>query len=136
MRMAPGSIASRRATAISTRRRGSHLGTGRDSATPRESRIRRRAGVRSGTPDPTTRTRHRVSMDFHDEVARELQASYAELAGGRARVEALEELERLSLELAAELRRPLTVFDVIRAAPDAGERARRMELVQVLRRPA
>ena len=74
--------------------------------------------------------------DFCDEVARELQASYDELAGDRARVAALEELERLSLELAAELRRPLTVFDVIRAAQDLGERARRMELVRVLRRPA
>ena len=58
-----------------------------------------------------------MSTDFHEEVARELEASYAELAGDRARVAALEELERLSLELAAELRRPLTVFDVIRAAP-------------------
>jgi len=77
-----------------------------------------------------------MSTDFHDEVARELQASYAELAGDQARVEALEELERLSLELAAQLRRPLTVFDVIRAAADAGERTRRMELVRVLRRPA
>jgi len=77
-----------------------------------------------------------MSTDFHDEVARELQASYAELAGDRARVEALEELERLSLELAAQLRRPLTVFDVIRAAADASERSRRMELVRVLRRPA
>jgi hypothetical protein len=74
--------------------------------------------------------------DFCEEVARELQASYAELAGDRARVMALEELERLSLELAAELRRPLTVFDVIRAAQDAAERGRRMELVRVLRRPA
>ena len=73
--------------------------------------------------------------DFCDEVARELQASYAELAGDRVRVAALEELERLSLELAAELRRPLTVFDVIRATQDASERARRMALVRELRRP-
>ncbi len=73
--------------------------------------------------------------DFCDEVTRELQASYAELAGDRARVAALEELERLSLELAAELRRPLTVFDLIRAAPSSGERARRMDLVRELRRP-
>ena len=73
--------------------------------------------------------------DFCDEVARELKTSYDELAGDRARVDALVELERVSLELAAELRRPLTVFDVIRAAPDAGERARRMDLVRVLRRP-
>jgi hypothetical protein len=74
--------------------------------------------------------------DFCDEVARELQASYAELAGDQCRVTALEELERLSLELAAELRRPLTVFDVIGTAHDPSERARRMELVRELRRPA
>ena len=73
--------------------------------------------------------------DFCDEVARELQASYDVLAGDHARVVALEELEHLALELAAELRRPLTVFDVIGAAHDPGEKARRMELVRVLRRP-
>ena len=73
--------------------------------------------------------------DFRDEVVRELEASYRELADDRERIAALEELERLSIELAAELRRPLTVFDVIRAAPDAGERARRMALVRELRRP-
>ena len=74
--------------------------------------------------------------DFRDEVVRELRASYAELAGDRERIVALEELERLAIELAAELRRPLTVFDVIRSAPDAGERVRRMALVRELRRPA
>ena len=73
--------------------------------------------------------------DFRDEVARELQATYRELAGDRERIAALEELERLTIELAAELRPPLTVFDVIRAAPSAGDRVRRMELVRELRRP-
>jgi hypothetical protein len=74
--------------------------------------------------------------DFRDEVVRELRASYRELAGDRERIAALEELERLAIELAAELRRPLTVFDVIRSAPDTGERVRRMALVRELRRPA
>ena len=46
---------------------------------------------------------------------------------------ALEELERLTLELAAELRRPLTVFDVLRTAPTVAERERRRALVQSLR---
>jgi hypothetical protein len=73
--------------------------------------------------------------DFLDEVARELRATYRELAGDRERIAALEELERLTIDLAARLRRPLTVFDVIRAAPDADERARRRELVRELRRP-
>jgi hypothetical protein len=73
--------------------------------------------------------------DFLDEVARELRATYRELAGDRERIAALEELERLTIDLAARLRRPLTVFDVIRAATDTDERARRMELVRELRRP-
>ena len=74
--------------------------------------------------------------DFRDEVVRELRVAYRELAGDRARLEALEELERLAVELGGRLRKPLTVFDVIGAAPDAGERARRLELVRELRRPA
>lgn len=74
--------------------------------------------------------------DFRDEVAGELRAAYRELACDRARLEALEELERLAIELGGTLRKPLTVFDVIGAAPDARERARRIELVRELRRPA
>lgn len=74
--------------------------------------------------------------DFRDEVARELRVAYRELAGDRARLEVLEELERLATELAGRLRKPLTVFDLIGAAADAGERARRIELVRELRRPA
>ncbi|HEX6789337.1 MAG TPA: hypothetical protein VF091_08860 [Gaiellaceae bacterium] len=74
--------------------------------------------------------------DFRDEVARELRVAYQELAGDRARLDALEELERLSIELGGRLRKPLTVFDVIGAAPDAPERERRIELVRELRRPA
>ena len=72
-------------------------------------------------------------QDFRDEVARELRACHRELAGDRARLSALEELERLTLELAAELRRPPTVFDVVRSAPTAAERERRRALVQSLR---
>ena len=71
--------------------------------------------------------------DFRDEVARELRSTYHELAGDRERIAALEELERLTIELAAELRRPLTVFDVIHGAPDTGERERRLALVRALR---
>ena len=71
--------------------------------------------------------------DFRDEVARELRATYRELAGDRERVAALEELERLAIELAAALRRPLTVFDVVRGAPDTVERERRLALVRALR---
>jgi hypothetical protein len=75
-------------------------------------------------------------LDFRDEVARELRATYQELAGDRDRIAALEELERLTIDLAARLRRPLTVFDLVEAAPDTRERARRIALVRELRRPA
>jgi hypothetical protein len=64
--------------------------------------------------------------DFLEEVTRELR-------GDRERIAALEELERLTVELAAQLRRPVTVFDVVRAAPDVHERERRLALVRVLR---
>jgi hypothetical protein len=74
-------------------------------------------------------------LDFRDEVARELRTTYRELAGDRERITALEELERLTIDLAARLRRPLTVFDVVEAAPDSRERARRIELVREMRRP-
>ena len=75
-------------------------------------------------------------LDFRDEVASELRATYRNLAGDRERIATLEELERLTIELAARLRRPLTVFDLVEAAPDPRERARRVALVRELRRPA
>lgn len=75
-------------------------------------------------------------LDFRDEVALELRATYRDLAGDRERIAALEELERLTIELAAPLRRPVTVFDLVQAAPDRRERARRVALVRELRRPA
>jgi hypothetical protein len=75
-------------------------------------------------------------LDFRDEVARELRETYSELAGDRERIAALEELERLTIDLAARLRRPLTVFDLVEAAPDRRERARRIGLVREMRGPA
>ena len=74
-------------------------------------------------------------LDFRDEVAGELRATYRELASDRERISVLEELERLAIDLAARLRRPVTVFDLVEAAPDRRERARRIALVRELRRP-
>jgi hypothetical protein len=74
-------------------------------------------------------------LDFRAEVAGELRATYRELAGDRDRIAALEELERLTIELAARLRRPLTVFDLVEAASDRRDRAHRIALVRELRRP-
>jgi hypothetical protein len=64
-----------------------------------------------------------------------LRTTYRELAGDRERIAALEELERLTIDLAARLRRPLTVFDLVEAAPDRQDRAHRIALVRELRRP-
>jgi hypothetical protein len=75
-------------------------------------------------------------LDFRAEVATELRATYRELAGDRDRIAALEELERLTIDLAARLRRPLTVFDLVEAASDKRDRARRIALVRELRRPS
>ena len=88
-----------------------------------------------GGPAHAGRTSGAGPLDFRDEVARELRAAYSELAGDRARIAALEELERLAIDTAAELRRPPTVFDVIDRSRDAGERTRRLALVRELRRP-
>jgi hypothetical protein len=74
-------------------------------------------------------------LDFRDEIASELRTTYHELAGDRERIAALEELERLTIDLAARLRRPLTVFDLVQSAPDGRERERRIGLVRELRRP-
>jgi hypothetical protein len=86
-----------------------------------------------GLVPPTSGPGGTSPHDFRDEVARELRATYRELAGDRERIAALEELERLAIELAAELRRPLTVFDVIQETSDATERERRRALVRRLR---
>jgi len=74
-------------------------------------------------------------LDFRHEVASELRATYRELAGDRERIAALEELERLAIDLATRLRRPLTVFDLVEGASDRRERERRLALVRELRRP-
>jgi hypothetical protein len=87
-------------------------------------------------PAPTAGQGGGGPLDFRDEVESELRATYRELAGDRERIAALEELERLTIDLAARLRRPLTVFDLVEAAPDRRERARRVALVRELRRPA
>ena len=86
--------------------------------------------VSAGTGDGST-----SPLDFRDEVARELRMTYRDLAGERERITALEELERLTIDLAARLRRPLTVFDLVHAAPNKRERAHRIALVRQLRRP-
>jgi hypothetical protein len=74
-----------------------------------------------------------LPRDFLDEVENELDRARASLSDDRDRVRALRELRRLAVALAAELRRPITVFDLVRSAVDREERERRVELVRSLR---
>jgi hypothetical protein len=74
-----------------------------------------------------------LPRDFLDEVETELDHARASLCDDRDRVRALEELRRLAAGVSAELRRPITVFDVVRMAVDLDERERRVELVRALR---
>ena len=74
-----------------------------------------------------------LPRDFLDEVETELREAQGELVQNRERTEALEELRRVSLAVAAQLDRPITVFDVIRSTRDSIERERRVSLVRQLR---
>jgi homoserine kinase len=74
-----------------------------------------------------------LPRDFLDEVETELREARRELVQSRERTEALEELRRVALVVAAQLQRPITVFDVIRSTRDRIERERRVCLVKQLR---
>jgi hypothetical protein len=75
----------------------------------------------------------RLPRDFLDEVEIELQAAHRRSARNRARVDALEQLRRLSRAIALELHRPITAFDVIRSTDEPHERERLRQLVRELR---
>ncbi len=74
-----------------------------------------------------------LPRNFLDEVETELRVEQHRLSRNRDRLEALEELHGLALVLAAELERPVTVFDLIRSASQRNERDRRVALVRRLR---
>ena len=74
-----------------------------------------------------------LPRDFLDEVETELFEAQRELVQNRERTEALVELRRVALAVAAQLDRPITVFDVIRSTRDWIERERRVLLVRQLR---
>jgi len=74
-----------------------------------------------------------LPRDFLDEVEGELDRARGSLLDDRERVRALEELRRLAVTVSADLRRPITVFDVVRSTTDRDERDRRLELVRSLR---
>ena len=73
--------------------------------------------------------------DFLDEVRIELQQARRGMSRSSRRIADLESLLAVATGVAAELERPITVFDVIRSAPQRAERERRAELVRQLRTP-
>lgn len=77
-----------------------------------------------------------LPRDFLDEVETELRDARRRLTQNRDRLAALEDLLRVAVAVAAELGRPITVFDLIRSAHERAERARRAELVRHLRTTA
>jgi hypothetical protein len=74
-----------------------------------------------------------LPTDFLDEVETELREARRNLEQNCARLVALEGLLEIALRLTADLRRPITVFDLVRSATDRAERERRVQLVRELR---
>jgi hypothetical protein len=74
-----------------------------------------------------------LPRDFADEVEAALRETTVRLSGDRRRLAALQELAAVCRRLAAELGRPVSVFDVMRTAHSDDERARRHELIETLR---
>ena len=75
----------------------------------------------------------RMPTDFVAEVELELAEARRRLRRESARWSALEELCERATEVAARLRRPVTVVDVLASAEDEHERRRVAELVRELR---
>ena len=76
-----------------------------------------------------------MPRDFLDEVRLELEDARRDMSRNNDRIADLEGLLVVVQGVAAELDRPITVFDVIRTAESRQERARRLELVRSLRVP-
>ena len=84
----------------------------------------------------TTEDRHRLSLprDLSGEITGELILARIRVARSESRVAALESLlETVSL-LERQLRRPVTVLDLL-SSGDPAERARRLRLARSLREP-
>ena len=77
----------------------------------------------------------RVQRDLTEEITAELICARIRVARSASRVTALESLLDVVWLLEHELRRPVTLRDLLSGA-DAAEQARRMRLVRALRLPA
>jgi hypothetical protein len=75
----------------------------------------------------------RLPGNFLDELADELDASLQEAIRQAERLAILAELLRAATATARQLRRPVTVWDVIESADEQSERDRLTELVKRLR---
>jgi hypothetical protein len=84
--------------------------------------------VRVHTPGPT-----RLPKDFLDELAFELDASRREVDRQVERLAALCELQRAAAAAVRDLRRPITIVDVLAAGRDQPDRDRLSELARRLR---
>lgn len=71
-----------------------------------------------------------LPRDFLEEVEAELRLVRHSLVAGADRAARLEQLLELTRAVAAHLRRPVTVWDVIGSAPDSRERERRLRLIR------
>lgn len=74
-----------------------------------------------------------LPRDFLDELEGELRNARAACEHDHSVLAALEELCLLSRSVALDLLRPVTVFEVLDAAPDPDERERRARLVRLIR---
>ena len=95
---------------------------------PRPGRLRALSPTREPAPGPT-----RLSGDFLDELADELDVSLQEALRQAERLAILAELLPVATATARRLRRPVTVWDIINSADEESERERRTELIKRLR---
>jgi hypothetical protein len=70
---------------------------------------------------------------FIDEVETAVRQAQANIDRAEQLLAELDELHRLTLRLSFELGRPPTVFDIVLTASTDADRARRRELVRLLR---
>ena len=78
---------------------------------------------------------HGLPSDFLAEVEQELRTARVDALESRHRVAALALLHELTAQVATAQQRPVSVFDVVHAAADPADRARRIRLVGQLRSP-
>ena len=75
----------------------------------------------------------RLPADILEELEIELQRAHRDIARCQARIDALLTLRGLAASLVQDLRRPVTVRDIVRLASEPPERERRRRLVRALR---